>query len=328
MRAARCTCAAPARTAACPRCALVMGARCNQRPASRGLGNGLHPLIASWLVQGCLLTSLPASSSDGGFCTSTACCAGCAGLPPPPPPGCCCPPAPARPGAAPPATGVTWLHTAHLTDCAPNAYISVIWHPPHTTWPTWLACKGMQGAGGGRQGATQARRRASQVCLYSRRCVAVARWRGLRPRSSLPASCMARAALTDKRGRMGATLAAPATSALCFAASLPPSLPPARPAARGAAQAPPRCSASRCAALPQAPAHLHRAVEVAAHRALHLAGAARVHQHHPALRVVAHQLRHVAACTPGFRVSGGWGKGPGHEGRRQGCTHLWEEARR
>ena len=91
-----------------------------------------------------LLTSLPCSSMEGGFSTYTACTA--------------LPGAAALPAAEEPAalllalacevggvvivcalTGVTWLQQAHLTDCAPQAYMSVTWQQPQIRWPIWLA---------------------------------------------------------------------------------------------------------------------------------------------------------------------------------------------
>jgi len=45
------------------------------------------------------------------------------------------PAAPPAPPAVPP-TGVTASQTAHLTLAAPYAYMSVIEHPPQTTWPS------------------------------------------------------------------------------------------------------------------------------------------------------------------------------------------------
>ncbi len=44
--------------------------------------------------------------------------------------------------------------------------------------------------------------------------------------------------------------------------------------------------------------HRDRAVDGVADGALHLGSAARVHQHHAAILVGAHQLRHLAACAP------------------------------
>ena len=50
-------------------------------------------------------------------------------------------------------------------------------------------------------------------------------------------------------------------------------------------------------------AHRDSAVDGVAHGALHLRGAARVHEHHAAILVGAHQLRHLAACHTGAVLS-------------------------
>jgi|AntAceMinimDraft_5_1070358.scaffolds.fasta_scaffold39691_1 hypothetical protein len=78
-----------------------------------------------------LLTVRPASSSVGGFSTTTI---RCFLSPPALPP--CAPPGALVEGAA----GVVMKsHAAHLTDCAPCVYRSVVWHPPHRQCATWFA---------------------------------------------------------------------------------------------------------------------------------------------------------------------------------------------
>jgi hypothetical protein len=76
------------------------------------------------------LTSLPCSSSDGGFSTTTVCVLGAA----------CCPPLLLGPQLACWLTCVTKWHTEHFTDCAPRGYISIMLQPPHCTCPYTGTC--------------------------------------------------------------------------------------------------------------------------------------------------------------------------------------------
>ena len=85
------------------------------------------------------LTSLPSSSTALGFTMTTVLLGLCPVVCGPP---CCrepCPPLSAL-------TGVTVLQTAHLTEAAPCAYISVMRQQLQTRCPTWLACRQRAGA--------------------------------------------------------------------------------------------------------------------------------------------------------------------------------------